>query len=581
MIPVLTRAQMREFDRYAIEACHVPGIVLMENAGRGAADVLAALIEARRKEAGAGAFRRAPLADPPGDGPTSEGATGGPTSRRAAADALAARARSFPVRHVKAPGQPATYPLEARVVVVCGAGNNGGDGFVVARHLLARGAEVEVFLAGASEKVTGESRINHDAYIDLGGRFAELPPGAPLGPLEAALANADFVVDALFGTGLDRPIRGHLAEVIGAINRGSGRCVALDIPSGLDADSGAPLGIAVQADETVTFGHLKIGLLTPAGARLAGHIHVVDLGVPDPPILAHVGYVAEVIRRENIGSDLTPRETNVHKHEAGDVLVIAGSPGKVGAAWLTGRAAMRTGAGLVTVCTWPDAATLLESRVVEVMTARIDPARIQASLDEALAKRRAVAIGPGLGLDENARAVVDHVVLGWDGLKVVDADAITHFAGRPGALAAARGTCILTPHPGELGRLLGRSARAIEQDRFGAVREAVVRTGAIVVLKGARTIIATPDSRMFICMAGNPALATAGAGDVLTGIIAALACSLPADRAACAGVLVHALAGDLWRARTGSDRGLLASEIAESVPQILASLARGKDPLAG
>jgi ADP-dependent NAD(P)H-hydrate dehydratase / NAD(P)H-hydrate epimerase len=156
----------------------------------------------------------------------------------------------------------------------------------------------------------------------------------------------------------------------------------------------------------------------------------------------------------------------------------------------------------------------------------------------------------------------------------VDADAITHFVGRPEALAKARGQCILTPHPGELGRLLGRTARAIEQDRFGAVREAVSITRQTVVLKGARTVIATPDLRMFICMAGNPALATAGAGDVLTGMIAAFACSLDAERAACAGVLVHALAGDLWRARTGCDRGMLASEIADSVPEIMASLMR-------
>jgi NAD(P)H-hydrate epimerase len=214
------------------------------------------------------------------------------------------------------------------------------------------------------------------------------------------------------------------------------------------------------------------------------------------------------------------------------------------------------------------------------MTARIDPARVGASLDEALARRRAVAIGPGLGLDERARAAVDHVVLGWDGLKVVDADALTHFIGRPEALASARGRCILTPHPGELGRLLGRTARAIEQDRFGAVREAVDRTKQTVVLKGARTIIATPSDGTFICMAGNPALATAGAGDVLTGIVAALSCSLDAERAACAGVLIHALAGDVWRARTGSDRGMLASEIAESVPRIIAALWNGTDPLA-
>ncbi len=555
MIPVLTRAQMRAFDKYAIESCHVPGIVLMENAGRGAADAISAMIEAWSPRAA------------------------GRMSRRADNDAATARLRAFPVRHVKGPGQPARYPLDARVVVVCGAGNNGGDGFVVARHLLARGADVEVFLAGSSEKVTGESRINHDAYIDLGGAFTELPSGASIEPLESALSETDLVVDALFGTGLDRPIRGHLADVIAAINRSGARCVALDIPSGLDADSGAPLGIAVQADDTVTFGHLKIGLLTPEGARLAGNVHVVDLGVPESPILAQVGHLAEVISHETIGSYLVPRETNVHKHQAGDVLVVAGSAGKVGSSLLTARAAMRTGAGLVTICSWPDAIASLESRVVEIMTACISPDRIDASLGEALARRTAVAVGPGLGLDERARAAIDRIVLGWEGVKVVDADAITHFVGRADALAGAKGQCILTPHPGELGRLLGKSGQAIEQDRFGAVREAVARTRAIVVLKGARTIVATPDSSMFISMAGNPALATAGSGDVLTGIIAALACSLSPVRAACAGVLIHGLAGDRWLRRTGADRGMLAREIAEAVPAIIAALASGADPL--
>ncbi|MBK8253923.1 MAG: NAD(P)H-hydrate dehydratase [Polyangiaceae bacterium] len=528
---------MRAYDRYAIETCHVPGMVLMENAGRGAADVISNLID--------------------------------PTWVRS---------------HV--PGTRAPSWLGARVVVVCGAGNNGGDGFVVARHLLARGADVEVFLVGASEKVMGESRINHDAYIDLGGKFHECADLDSLETLRLSLAAADIAVDALFGTGLDRPVRGALAEAIAIINQTRAergpervRVVALDVPSGLDSDSGAPLGTAVLADHTVTFGHLKVGLLTPAGARLSGHIHVVDLGVPDRMIVPMVGHIAEVIGREVVSSELLPRDASVHKHQAGNVLVVAGSSGKLGAAFLAGSASMRAGAGLVTLCTWPDAKMALEARVVELMTARIDPERIAGSLDEALAGKRAVAVGPGLGLDERAKIAVDHLVLGWDGIKVVDADALTHFVGRTEVMAKARGHLILTPHPGELGRLLGRDGRAIEEDRFGAVLRAVELTRATVVLKGARTIVATPDKRMFICMAGNPVLATAGAGDVLTGIIAAFACHLPPDKAACAGVLVHALAGDLWRARTGSDRGMLASEIAALVPEVLAALMRGKDPL--
>lgn len=515
MIPVLSRAQMRAYDRFAIESCHVPGVVLMENAGRGAADVLSQLV-----------------------------------------------------------------PLEgSRFVVVCGAGNNGGDGFVVARHLFSRGASVRVFLVADSEQVTGEARINHDAYIDLGGEYTELPPGSALGPLEQGLAEATVVIDAVFGTGLCRQVTGYLEEVIERINQAPGRRIALDVPSGLDADSGAPLGTCVEASETITFGHLKIGLLTPEGARLSGRVHVVDLGVP-PYVLSQVGHVASVIERATVGSWIEPREANVYKHAAGHVLVLAGSPGKIGAALMVARGALRAGAGLVTIGSWPEAAAAIESRVVEFMTERIDPGKIAGSLDRALAGKRAVAIGPGFGLDEAAKIAVDHVVLGWDGVKVVDADAITHFAGRAEDLAAARGQVILTPHSGEIGRLVGKRAEEVERDRFGVVREVVAMTKAWVVLKGARTIVASPDGSLFINTSGNPALATAGSGDVLSGIMAALACTLPADRAACAAVYLHGLAADTWRSKTGADRGMLATEVADLIPPVLAAVARGDDPLA-
>ncbi len=540
MIPVLSRAQMRAFDKCAIDRYHVPGIVLMENAGRGAADVLCTMLA-------------------------------GPTSGRPGA---AQKRASFPVRHVRAPGQPADYPLDARVVIVCGTGNNGGDGLVVARHLLARGADVRVVLTGLSERVTGEARINLDAFVDLGGPCLELPEDGDIALLRSALEGADLIVDAVFGTGLDRPVQGHLVGVIDAINAARGRKVALDLPSGLDADSGSPLGSAVRADDTVTFGHLKVGLLTPDGARLAGRVHVVDLGVPDAKILEQIGHTAEVLNPADVGAYVVARAPNLHKYAAGNVLVVAGSPGKLGASKLTAVAAMRAGAGLVTVCTWPEAASRIEAQAMEIMTARLDPSDLEGSVDRALEGRNVVAIGPGFGLDEAARRVIDRVVLEWDGLKVVDADAITCYVGRCRDLSRAKGRVVLTPHSGELGRLLGKTGHDIEQDRFGAVREAVALTGATVVLKGARTLIATPDGRIYVAMAGNPALATAGAGDVLTGILAAFGCTMRDDRATCAGVLVHAMAADRWSERTGSDRGLLAGDLADLVPEVLASLVR-------
>jgi NAD(P)H-hydrate epimerase len=217
----------------------------------------------------------------------------------------------------------------------------------------------------------------------------------------------------------------------------------------------------------------------------------------------------------------------------------------------------------------------MEARVLELMTARLDPGNVAASLEAALAGKRALIIGPGLGTDDRARQAVEHV-LSWDGVKILDADALTIFAGRADRLVSARGALVLTPHSGEAGRLIGKKAQEVESDRLGSVREIVARTRAIVVLKGARTIIATPEGGIFINTSGNPALATAGAGDVLAGIIGAFACELAPERAACAGVHLHGLAADAWRAQHGgADRGLFASEIADLLPSVLGALARG------
>jgi hydroxyethylthiazole kinase-like uncharacterized protein yjeF len=555
MRPVLSRAQMRAYDQFAVESCHVPGVVLMENAGRGAADVIERLLaEDAAQSCGAGAL---------------PGVLGGGASR------AGSESKGRPLGDAAS----ATSQGPARVVVVCGAGNNGGDGFVVARHLLARGFDVSCFLTAASEKVTGDARINHDAYVDLGGHCVEIDGGADLGAFEGEVRRAAITVDALFGTGLARPIDGHLAEIANVVNRAATRCVALDIPSGLDADTGMALGVAVHAHATITFGALKLGLLTPDGARLAGRVHLVDLGVPKV-VLDKVGHIAEVIETSSIASWIAPREADVHKHSAGSVLCIAGSAGKIGAALLVGRAAMRAGAGLVTLASWPEAVAALELRVVELMSARIDRADVAGSLDAALAGKRTVVIGPGLGVDQAAKTAVEHVLMTFEGTTIVDADALTVFAGRPEAFAVASGPVILTPHPGEAARLLGVKSQDIEQNRAAAVRKLAERARATVVLKGARTMVAGASGPLYINTSGNPALATAGAGDVLAGIIAALACGMPAERAAPAGVHVHGLAADRWRAaHGGADRGLLAGELGDEVPAVLAALASGASPL--
>ena len=510
MIPVLTRDQIRAYDTRAIEHCHVPGLILMENAGIGAVREIEAILS------------------------------------------------------TCAPSGP--------VVVVCGAGNNGGDGFVVARHLAARGRGVQVLLAANAAKLRGDARANHDAYVGLGGVVMNC--AAELTPLRSALAGAVVVVDALFGTGLDRPVEGHLAGVIDEINRAKAPRVSLDIPSGIDCDTGRVLGAAVRADSTITFAHLKPGLLAGEGAVHSGRVSCAPLGIADAALLEEVGWRAEVITAQAVAATLGERAPDAHKYRAGSVLVVAGSPGKVGAALLCGRAALRAGAGIVSIGTSPQAADALDVQVAELMTTRLGSATLEADLACALAKRDAVAIGPGLGFDADARGLVERVVLGFDGPVVVDADALAAFAGRAGELRGAPGPRILTPHEGELAKLLGTSAAVVAADRFGAAAEGSRLSGATVVLKGRNSLVAAPDGGIFVCRAGSAVLATAGSGDVLAGIVGAFACIAPPTAAACAAVFVHALAADLWRGRTRADRGLVASDLIALLPGALARVQR-------
>ena len=511
MIPVLSRAQMRAFDAHAIGACRDPSVVLMENAGRGAAD----------------AIEREFL-----DG--------------------CARGR--------------------RVVVVCGAGNNGGDGLVVARHLALRGADVETWLVGSSDRTKGDSRANLDALRGVGGVVREIAADVqPLRNALSVLSGASVIVDALFGTGLDRHLAGVHVEVVTAMNEAAAPKASLDIPSGLDADTGLPLGAAVRAQLTITFAHYKLGLLTPGGAHYAGRLIVADIGVP-ASLASVVGASAQLLEARDVAALVGPRATDAHKNSAGHVAVLAGSAGTVGAALIVARAALRAGAGVVTIATWADAAAALDARVLEAMTARLDASALELSIDAALAGKRAVVIGPGFGLDANAKRAALHVVASFPGPLVIDADALTLFAGAPSTFTSSH-AAILTPHPGEAARLLGTAAADVERDRFAAARKLALASRAVVVLKGARTIIAAPDGRIVINPSGNAALATAGSGDVLGGIIGALACSLDAFDAACAGVFIHGAAGDAW-AKGGADRGLLASEIADGIPAVFAALHR-------
>jgi NAD(P)H-hydrate epimerase len=511
MRPVLSREQMRAFDAHAISGCGLPGVVLMENAGRGAAELVAEVLEARSE--------RLP------------------------------------------------------VLVVCGPGNNGGDGFVVARQLKLRGFDVHAVLCGVFDRLKGDARTNAEAWRGIGGTLEELTDAAQLDGLAAALARAGSVVDALYGTGLDRELVGLPRAVIERINGAAKWTCALDIPSGVDSNDGTTHGVAVRADLTVTFGHYKLGLLTSSATSLTGRLAVAHIGVPEA-LGTEPERSAELLETADVAGHLAPRPRSAHKASAGHVLAIAGSPGKTGAALLVGRGALRAGAGLVTLAASPAAAHALDARVLEEMTRVIDASDPKASLAEALSASDCVAIGPGLGLDAEARAIVELVVQAHRGPLVLDADALTHYAGRLAELARAPGRLILTPHPGELGRLLGIGTRDVERDRFAALRRAVELSRATVLLKGPYTLIGSPGQLAVVNASGTPALATAGSGDVLTGVTSAFACALSPFEAAYCAAHVHGLAGEAWALRTGADRGLVAHEIADEVPHVLASLRR-------
>lgn len=506
MQPILTREQIRAYDRLATELCGIPSILLMENAGRGATDVVVN------------------LASP------------------SLGDSVA-----------------------KSVTIVCGTGNNGGDGFVVARHLQARGFQPQVFLVGDANRIVGDAKINFAAMIACGIEYRN----ASL--LENEVNSTQIIIDAIFGTGISRNIEGVAAEVIDAINKSPALKISLDLPSGLDAYTGAVLGHAVKAQHTITFAYPKPGLYTPQGKIHAGKIHTVNLGVPDTEILKQIGIFAELISLESISTSFKKRDATTYKHKAGDILVVAGSPGKTGAAKLVAEATLRAGAGLATICTWSEAMPAFEKELKEIMLAPLDSNNIPACLTPAMAKRSAIVVGPGFGLSPQAGEVLRYILKSATCPLVLDADAITLAAEFKEDLKLAHAAKILTPHTGELGRLLDLSSAAIEANRYSAARKAAALTDAIVILKGAHTIVASPQGKIFVSAEANPVLATAGSGDVLSGIIGAFAATMPAFEAACAGVYVHAQAGNLWSEKFQADRGMLASDISEFVPLVVGS----------
>ena len=505
--------QMRNLDSAAINEFGIPGIVLMENAGRKTCDML-----------------------------------------------------------IERYGSPEGK----KVVVFAGPGNNGGDAFVVARHLHQGGADVIVNLLVEPEKITGDAKTNLNIVQKLSIPLQIIADSEEIQPLD--LSMAFLIVDGLFGTGLKRDITGRFATVINDINMSSVPTVSLDIPSGLDSDSGQPLGACVQADITYTYGLAKPGQFSYPGKMYCGPITVIDIGIP-PQVVKNAQLHIELLDLNNTSCSLPDRVPDGHKGSHGHLLIIGGSRGKTGAAILAAKGGLRSGAGLVSLCVSQSSNDMYESALHEAMTIPVTGSENGApglddypTIEEAMSGKSAVVLGPGLGLAQDSRELVKKIYIDASMPVVVDADGLNALSTDPQLIQYEdKKTRILTPHPGEMARLTGMSTSEIQKNRIEITRDFATRNNVYVVLKGAATVVGSPDGRIAVNSSGNPGMATGGMGDVLAGIIGGfLAQKLSPWNASCLGVYVHGLAAD-HIAQT-MKQGYLATEVADTVPVILNKL---------
>jgi hydroxyethylthiazole kinase-like uncharacterized protein yjeF len=512
---VLTAAQMREADRRTIGEHGVPSLMLMEAAGRHVVSIL-----------------------------------------EAAFPALAS----------------------SRVAVVSGRGNNGGDGFVVARLLAGKGVSVRTCLIGRAADVKGDALTNLTALRDRGHQVAEVGDDAGWQQQVTELRSADVVVDALFGTGLRGPLSGLAATVVQDLNALGRPIVSIDLPSGLSGDSAALLGPAVRAAITVTLGALKLPLVLPPAEAFAGQVEIADIGIPPSVIAELAPPFIEVSTRASVRGLVQPRRPDGHKGDFGHVFVIAGSRGKTGAAYLAAMGALRSGAGLVTVATPASCVGILASLGAEFMTIPLEETADGAIDERALSRTLAadadvIAVGPGLGQAAPTAAFVHGLLERATVPLILDADALNVCASSPGRLRGRKDRpVILTPHPGEMARLCGTSVADVQSLRLDLARAFAADHDVHVVLKGRRTIVAAPDGRAFINHTGNPGMATGGTGDVLTGMIAAWCAQIddPADAARLA-VYLHGLAGDLAAGAIG-EVSLIAGDIVANLGKAVLDL---------
>lgn len=491
---ILNSAQMREADRRATHDIGIASIVLMENAGR---------------------------------------------------QVVAAMESMFPDLGTR------------RIIVLCGRGNNGGDGFVVARTLAQRGVDVSVYLIGATDEVKGDARANLDVLVRLGHTVIEIGDASVWELQFPDIRSGDLLVDALFGTGLRTPLTGLYETIVADINASELPVVSIDLPSGLSADTPDPIGPCIDATLTVTLGAPKLPLVLPPGESHCGDVVIADIGIPDAAIEAVEGPHVELLTREPMRALIEPRPADSHKGDYGHVMLVAGSAGKTGAAHLAAMGALKSGAGLVTIATPRGCQPVVAAMAPEYMTVALadgaDGIETDA-LDHVLGlPADVIAVGPGLGTGRATVAFV-HGLLRRAGVPLVlDADALNAFVADPEQLVGPEGRdVIITPHPGELARLMGVTSADVQANRVELAQNFAESHQLYVVLKGHRSLVATPDGHVHVNPTGNPGMATGGMGDVLTGMISAwLAQLLDAEAACRLAVYLHGMAGDLAESAEG------------------------------
>lgn len=508
---LVTADEMKAIDRFTIEEIGIPGPVLMENAARGALEHI----------------------------------------------------KSYFLRHLN----------EAVIGVLCGKGNNGGDGLVIARYLHQEGYLVKVFLFGQKTQVKGEAALNLKIAERLGVPIIEILDESDLARAREYLIACDLIIDAMLGTGLKTEVKGLMRSAVEFLNHTfPGLIVAVDMPTGLSSDTGYPLGDAVRADLTVTFGLPKVGQVLFPGANYIGALEIVDIGIP-PQVIADFSLKHHLVTTEDIKDILPKRPQDIHKGQAGHVLVLAGSPGKTGAATLTCLGALRSGAGLVTLGIPRSLNPILEVKLTEAMTLPLPETAFHTLSPEAWKviktsglRYKVICLGPGLGTQEEVKELVEMVIKEAETPLVIDADGLNVLAGNLDILKQKKAEIILTPHPGEMARLTGLTTQEVLKNKLEIARQVAKEYEVLVVLKLARTLVATPEGEIFINSTGNPAMATGGMGDVLTGIIGGLlAQGVSAKRAAILGVFLHGLAADLW-VKDHGEVGLMAKEVANYLP---------------